>query len=189
MESDDMRDVWQAQGSGAAPVTLEELRKRGKKFRSRIVWRNIREYVAAAVVVGWFGHGAWAGRSRLERIGDALVVAGALYVSFELHRRAAAAPAPGEWSRQNCLDFHRAQLIRQRDALASVWKWYIGPLVPGLAILMAQGCVTAFEHSLAVGLLSLVPLGAVALTLWFVGWLNKRAAAKIQRQIDQLETL
>ena len=189
MESDDMRNIWQSQGGPAAPLSLEELRKKGAKFRSRIVWRNVREYVGAAFVVGWFGYCAWAADTGWRRLGSALVVAGAFYLAFELHRRASASAAPGELAWRSCADFHRAQLVRQRDALSSVWKWYLGPLVPGLAILMGSGCVTAFRHSITAGLLSLIPLGAVALMLWFVGRLNRNAAAGIQRQIDKLETI
>jgi hypothetical protein len=151
------------------------------------VWRNRREYLAVAAVVLWFGYGAWASPVASMRVGDAMVVAGALYVACELHRRAAASPAPRELAGQSCLAFHRAQLARQRDALRSVWKWYIGPFVPGLAVVLAPGCVACFRRSAAIGLLSLIPVAAVALLLWLVGRLNGRAAAGIQRQIDALE--
>lgn len=186
MQNDDIRNVWQAQGTGAAPFTLEELRKKGDRFRSRIAWRNRREYLGLVLVVGWFGYGAWAAPSLLMRVGDALVVAGALFVAFELHRRAAASTAPGELGLKSCVEFHRAQLVRQRDALRSVWKWYLGPVVPGLALIIANGCMAGFRHSALAGLLSFVPGGFVALVLWWVGRLNRKAADRIQRQIDAL---
>ena len=185
--SDDMRNLWQAQGSGAAPLTLEELRAKAVKFNTRIARRNLREYAAVVVVVLWYGYGVWRAPALLMRVGDALVVAGAIYLAFELHRRAAASRTPGALAWQSCVDFHRAELVRQRDALSSVWKWYIGPLVPGLAVLLAPGCVTAFRHSVPTGLLSLTPVGVVALVLWLVVWVNKKAASKLQRQIDALE--
>jgi hypothetical protein len=186
--SDDMRNLWQAQGPGAAPLTLEELRAKAARFNTRIARRNLREYLAVLFVVAFFSYGAWTAPKLLVRAGDALEAAGAIFLAFELHRRAAASDAPGDLAWQNCADFHRTQLLRQRDALSSVWKWYIGPLTPGLAVILSSGCVDAFRHSARIGMLSLIPVGFVALVFWLVVWVNRKAAASMQRQIDALET-
>jgi hypothetical protein len=187
MPNNDMRELWQAQGSGSAPMPLEELRRKAGLFRSRIVRRNLREYAAAAVVAMWFSYCAWRVTDPLARVGNALVVTGDLYVVFELHRRASAPAAPGALEWLACVEFHRAQLVRQRDALASVWKWYIGPFVPGMVILLTGGIIAGFRHSLRIGLLSLIPAAFVGLVFWGVGRLNRKAADWIQRQIDALD--
>lgn len=187
MASDDMRDIWQAGGAGAAPISLADLRRKGEAFRTTIARRNLREYLGAALVALWFGYGAWAGPDAWMRAGDALVVAGACYLAFQLHRRAAVSPPAGEMGWQNCLEYHRAQLVRQRDALRGVWKWYLGPLVPGLAVLMGQGFVNTLRRSVPAGLLFLALTAAVASVLVWVGRLNSRAADGIQKQIDELE--
>jgi hypothetical protein len=189
MPDNDMREAWQAQGLGVAPVTLEELHRKSGRFRSRIARRNLREYLAAAVVAAWFGYGAWRAGDPVMRAGDALVVLGDFYVAFELHRRASASPVQGALAWLSCMEFHRTQLARQRDALASVWKWYLGPFLPGLAVLLGQGCLNGFRHSATIGLVTLIPLGFVALLLWGVGRLNRKAAARIQKQIDALDEL
>lgn len=37
---------------------------------------------------------------------------------------------------RQAIDAHGAELVRQRDALRSAWLWYIGPLLPGLALFL-----------------------------------------------------
>jgi hypothetical protein len=189
MLSDDICNVWQAQGSGPAPLTLEELRKRGDRFHSQIARRNLREYLVMALLIPYFGYFAWTSPLPLMRVGNGLMIAGLLYMTYQLHRRAAAADAPAEMAWNTCLAFHRAELERQRDALNSVWKWYLGPLVPGMATILAAGCIAAFPRSTVAGILVLVCGGAAAVGLWWMGRLNRRAAAGIQRQIDALDAL
>jgi len=188
MESDDMRSVWQSQGGDGA-LKLEELRKKAGKFRTTIARRNLREYVAMVLMVPYFGYFAWTSRLPLMRVGNGLILAGLVYIAYELHRRASASPAPAELGWENCLAFHRAQLERQRNALHGIWKWYIGPIVPGLATVCAAISLPMFRKSVSAGLLSLTWIAVPAVVLWMVARLNHDAAAKIQRQIDDLEGL
>ena len=188
MESDDMRNIWQSQG-GNGPVNLDELRRTAGKFRKTIARRNLREYVAIVLMVPYFSYFAWTSRLPLMRVGNGLIVAGLLYIAYELHRRASASSAPGELGWESCLAFHRAQLERQRNALSGIWKWYIGPLVPGLAMVCAAISQPMFRKSLAAGLLSLTWIAVPGAVFWMVARLNKDAAAKLQRQIDELETM
>jgi hypothetical protein len=189
MESNDMREIWQTQGGEGAPVSLEELRQNAGKFRSTIARRNLREYLAMVLMAPYFGYFAWTGRVPLMRLGNGLIVAGLLYIANELHRRASASPAPGELGWESCLTFHRAQLARQRDALSGIWWWYIGPLVPGLALVCVAISLPAFRRSVLAGLLSLTWIAVPAGVLWWVAHLNQGAAAKIQRQMDELDTM
>lgn len=189
MDSDDMRELWQSQGGEDAPIDLEGLRKKTGKFRSTIWWRNFREYFFICLMVPYFSYFAWTARLLLMRVGYGLLVAGLLYVAYELHRRASASRPPGELGWDNCMAFHRAQLERQRDALIGIWRWYLGPLVPGLAMVWIGISIPAFRRSGAKGLISLLVLAGVpGIIGWQVARLNKDAAAKIQRQIDELET-
>ena len=117
MQTDDIRHAWQAQGSGAAPLPLEELRRKGEQFRSTITRRNRREYVAMALMAPYFSYFAWRVHPWLMRVGNGLLVAALFYIAYQLHRRTAISADPSEASWQSCMAFHRAELIRQRDAL------------------------------------------------------------------------
>jgi hypothetical protein len=186
---DDMCGVWQSQGAGSGPPSLDEVRRKAGKLRSQIYWRNTREYVVSALLIPYFGYGAWTGRVPLMQAGNALMVAGLLYMVYQLHRKASAGPRPADLGWQSCVAFHRAELERQRCALRSVWQWYLGPLAPGLATILAAGCIAGFHRSTLVGMLTILPAGLVALALWGVGKLNQKAADKLRKQIDALDAL
>jgi hypothetical protein len=188
MPNDDIRSLWQAQGSADAPLTLEELRKQGAKFRTTIARRNRREYVAIALMVPYFSYFAWTAQLPLMRVGNGLLAAALLYMAYQLHRRASASAALGEMAWQSCLAFHRAQLERQRDALRGIWSWYLGPLIPGFVTIAIAIAIPLFHKSIRAGLLSFIWVVFPAVVLWQVARINKGAAAKIQRQIDELES-
>ena len=81
------------------------------------------------------------------------------------------------------MHFHRRELVRQRDLLRSVLWWYIGPFVPGLVV-FGSG-VTPRRG--AGSLLNAMPL---SLHVRLGGlWLNRRAAARLDRQIAELDNL
>jgi hypothetical protein len=187
MQNDDIRNLWQAQGSADAPLTLEELRKKGEKFRTKVARRNLREYALMALMVPYFSYFAWTSHLPLMRVGNGLLAAALFYIAYQLHRRASASPAPGELAWKNCVAFHRAQLERQRDALSGIWTWYLGPLIPGFATITIAIAIPLFHQSIYAGLLSLTWVVAPALVLWRVAWINRGATAKLQRQIDELE--
>jgi hypothetical protein len=90
-------------------------------------------------------------------------------------------------ARTTCVAFYRTELEWQRDALSNVWQWYLGPLVPGLATILAASCIAAFHRSVLAGMLALAVGSVVALALWGLGRVNQKAAAGIQRQIDEVD--
>ena len=116
-------------------MTLTEIREKARKFRRKILFRNLREYAAIAVVVAFFGFSM--GKSPpFMRAGAWLCIAGVLYVAYQLHRRGSAKTMAADLAPASCLDFHRRELERQRDLLLGIWFWYLGPMIPGLALIV-----------------------------------------------------
>jgi hypothetical protein len=103
-------------------------------------------------------------------------------VLVQLHRRASArAPSVGGLGRP-CLDLHRDQLVRQRDALASAWAWYVLPLAPGMLVFSAgMAAVPAVGPTIAA-----CAAAATAGVFAGIAWINRRAAARLQEEIDRL---
>jgi hypothetical protein len=183
---DQIRNAWQRQPVENVAMSLEDLRRKAGKFQSRIRWRNAREYAAVAVVVVVFGYYCKWVPGPVARAGSLLTIAGALYVAYQLHRRASSENAPAVAAFEDCLSFHRRGLERQRDALRSVWSWYLGPLVPGLAVFIAG---TAIAEPLPIRyrvLSGTLMFGIVGVVFWLVARLNRSAAARLQSQIDTL---
>ncbi|MCP5111057.1 MAG: hypothetical protein GY953_09500, partial [bacterium] len=116
-------------------MSVQELSNRASRFQRKIIWRNVREYLAAVVVLGFFGFNLWNTDSVIMRAGAALVIAGTLYVVVQLRRRGAAKEVPADLGWRNSIEFHRQELERQRDLLRSIWRWYLLPLVPGMVVI------------------------------------------------------
>jgi hypothetical protein len=193
LPSDDLKNLWQSQNVEATPMSLDEIRRRAGRFHSRIRWRNMREYAAMAFVVATFGYYIYKFPDPLMRAGSVLVIAGAIYMAWQLHKRAPANTPPADGVLASCLEFHIQELERQRHALSTVWSWYLAPALPGLIVFLT-GCVSAGRASLrhhgALLVLWWIGLmGIMGLAFWGVWKLNQRAAWKLQRRIDELQSL
>jgi hypothetical protein len=189
----DMKHLWQSQPTEPPNFSPEQLRRKMRSFERRIFWRNVREYAAGALVLAGFGFYEWKLTALLLRIGSGLTIAGTIYVMFQLHRRASIRPAPADWGLGTCIDLHRLALERQRDALRTVWSWYLLPFIPGFAVFSIGANMsrwTAHPGNLGHLILSFgIPAGGVAAIFWAIWKLNQSAAEKLQAQIDELDEL
>jgi hypothetical protein len=184
---DPLKSLWRSQKDEPMTMTEAQLRTRTDKFAATIWWRNAREYAAAALVAVFFGYFALTDANPVKQMGAAAVVLAALFVSWRMwvHAGAGASAAPtAPWAER-----HRAQMVRQRDVLASVWRWYALPFVPGLALMLtARHAYPDFKLDQPEAWLSLAwPLAFVAIILGGVIWLNHVAANKLQSEIDELD--
>ncbi len=187
--TNDMNNLWQSQPTEPPRIRPEEFRKKINKFERRIFWRNVREYAAGAVVIAIFGYYEWRFHALLVRFGSGLIIAGTLYVMYQLHRRASIRSAPADLGLSTCIEFHRKSLERQRDALRTVWSWYLLPFVPGLAVLVIGSIVSQWAAQGHLVINSLVSPGIMAAIFFAVWKLNRRAAERLQAQIDELDAL
>jgi hypothetical protein len=189
-DPDLVRQAWQASAANPALPDLAAVRTGADRFYRRIRRRNATEYIASAFIVLCFSAYVLFLPSLAMRIGSALVVLGTFLVVWQLHRLASAELPPERAAAEPILSYLRAQLARQRDALASVFTWYLLPLIPGLLVMMLG---PALDHGVA-GLRHMPGASWFGLTLSavvFIGvwWLNQRAARRLQKQIDHIDSL
>lgn len=175
---DHLKNLWQSQNVEPILMSLEELRRKAEEFQKRIRHRNLGEYVAAAIVLATFSYYLW--RFPGIRLGCSLILAGTLYIMYQLHTKGAAKDVPESLALDTCITFHQRELERQRDLLRDVWKWYLLPFVPGLIAIVVEllppsGWIRGLPFILF-----------CAATFYFLWRLNKRAADKLQQQIDEL---
>lgn len=177
----DVRTVWQNQEVDTRPLSLDQIRKKARQFQWRIRWRNRMEYLASAIVVLLSGYFIWSVDDVVVRTGLGLLVAGTLYMVYQLQQRGEAQMLPADLGLRACLAFHRAELVRQRDLLRDVWRWYLLPFAPGI--------ITIFVA--ASGLMLWTQwIGKVVFLVgffWLVAMLNQWAARRLQREIDALD--
>lgn len=186
MDEQDIKNMWRAAPAAApAPLQEAELAKRARSFQRRIARRNFLEYAAALLVCAGFIFYLWEFPDPLMRAGSLLSILGTLVVVWQLRKRASSRPLPGAGSALPSRDFHRAELVRQRDALRSVWLWYVAPLVPGMLV-FRWGVNANPDPSLpfARGWAADASIAGVVLVVILI---NLYGARKLQRQIDLLD--
>ena len=186
---DRLRSLWQ---SGVEPQGLpsaEDVRRRARAFERRLRWRNLQEYVAAALVAGVFTYVAFVAEGTiLLRLGCALCVGGIVYVAVHLYRHGspqAEDPAVATTDYAAC---YRRELERQRDLLRGVWRWYLGPLVPGMVLFMTSVPLEApiGPRRWPLWIAAIAGAGFAGLVFLAVARLNQVAVRRIEREIETL---
>jgi hypothetical protein len=162
---------------------FEALRHSSAEFEARIRRRNLREYIAAGFVLVIFGANLATTHIAGARVGYAFIIAGTLYIIYQLHKRGSAKSAPVDANFAACVDFHRRELERQRDLLRHIWSWYLGPLIPGMLGLMLSAGIAHPDPSV------FVSAASVAGVFLAVARLNHKGAQKLQRKIDELNRI
>lgn len=165
-------------------MSVEEIHSRAGKFEKKVIWRNVREYAAGAIVVVFFGLAFAGTHDWLGRCAFALLIAGTAYVMYQLHRKGSSRRMPEELGTGSSLQFYRSELERQRDLVSNVWPWYLAPVVPGLLLL----AITSIVHNRQLWHVAALVFwyGLIAVFFVFVWKLNARAARRLQRMIDDL---
>jgi hypothetical protein len=175
--------LWQEQAREEVHMAIEDIRNRARKMKKTGDRRNWREYAAAVFVVGACGFLATRESNVIVLIGSGFMVLGTFYVVYHLQRFGSVRSMPSDLGLKDCLDFHRAELVRQRDLLQSVWWWYLLPFVPGLALILIGRAIERPDRWLRA-------LGAAAVfvaTFVMIGKLNERVARKLQGRIDDVD--
>lgn len=171
-------------------MSLADIHVHAQRFQSRVRSRNMIEYVAAAFVISAFSWMAVSMPEPIVQVGAGLIVLGALYVCWQLYRLGRAATRSELTAgAQSWVAFHRAELTRQREALRTVWSWYLAPFLPGMLVFLAGVSFTEanpapFPARLGVFLAGLGIMAAVFAVIWL---LNAVAAKRLEAEIAALD--
>lgn len=192
LKTPNLQQLWQSQEMEDAPMALEEIRTLAGKTQSRIRIRNMVEYVACVVVVAGFGLQGWHPPNPMYRWGALMVIPGALFICWQLYVRGGARRPP-EASAASLMDFHRSEMVRQQAMFRSAWLWYLGPMTPGMVVMLTSfflyptGNAARIYQAQLVGATTTV---IISILVWLVVFLNHRLAAwRIQKKIDDLDAL
>lgn len=182
LDDDSLHGLWRDGGATAEPLSLAEVKTRAALFGRAIGKRNRREYIATAFVTLIFGFYALILPGMLLKLGSLLVIAGGLTMAWQLSRRTSKPDAGAE--AVDVRSYYRTRLTTEERMLASVGLWYIGPLIPGLAVFMA-GLAAASGFGSLFGFAAFTAIPAlVFLGIWL---LNRHAAAMLRQQIERLD--
>ena len=189
MNEDPAKRAWQASVEIAGAPPLDEVRKGAKKFYRLVKWRNRIEYVACAVAIVVFGYYFFTLPHIAHKLGSLLVIAAAIFAPWQLHRRASAV-SPEKAGTMPIYVFLRGQLVRQRDALKTLFSWYILPFLPGLALMIAgNGLDPKIEAAGPPIWVRWVALAAMVAFIAGIWWVNQLVARRLQKRILEIDAL
>ena len=185
----DLQTLWQQQKVEAIEMSVEQLERKARRYQSKIRRRNLLEYLAVAVIIPYMAFVIWKFPQPLIQLAAGLSIAGAVYLAIQLYRRGSAQASPQDRALKPWIEYHRTELRRQRDLLSSSWRWYLGPLIPGLACFVIAGILVnpgRLQHPTA--FVSAYAVVAAAAILWVRRW-HVRCARKLDRQIGELDAM
>jgi hypothetical protein len=180
---DDLRRIWKSQADDLPGVSLDIVQARSHMLERRVHRRNIGEYAAALVVVAFVLPRIWTAPNGVLAAGGAVLLAGIAYVMYRMHAFGSARTMPADLAVCSCVEFHRAELERQRDLLQNIWTWYLLPFWPGMGLILIGSTLEHPERwPFALGTAVLAVLMAFQ-----IAWMNKRSAKTLQEMIDRLK--
>jgi len=184
---DNLRNLWQSQNVEHTPMSLEQIREKARDYQRKVRWRNAREYAAIVAISVFFGSTIFRVPLAWMRVGASLCILGGWYVAYQIYRRARSRTAPTDLAPANCMEFYRGELVRQRDFLQGIWRWYLGPLVPGMAVLLLaffRANPGHLKHPAFIVVPEAIFFAAVS---FVIAKLNSNAARRLQKEIDELD--
>jgi hypothetical protein len=185
MGTDSIRSSWQAQPVALAALTSKLLRRKAWLQ----AWRLRVSAVVSVVMLGGFGLAlvatAYVSETWLCRVGCALAGFGYIYTTHRVFRLALVSASPADVALQSCLDFYRAGLQRQRDAMASCLSWGILPSAPGVVLALLGWIISSPGQWVSVAGVAAL-WAAVNLANWRV---CTRQAAELHDEIELLDAV
>jgi len=180
LKPDDMQDVWHSQPADPFRLPADELRRRSvlcEGNKRRAFWAGASLSILSAALCTWFFYRL---PYTLPRIGFVLTFIGEvvfLYQWLELRRGAK------EQTGSTAVAY-RAQLVRQRELVLSMWKRFLLPFVPGPAVILLGFLIPQLGVVPAVALTSAYLASPFAVVIP----LAQSRARRIEREIAGLDT-
>jgi len=170
-------------------MSLAEIHTRADRFQSRIRVRNWIEYAASGLVIVAFGWTAAMTPAPVIQAGALLIIVGVLYVCWKLYELGRVATKAERDNAASLADFHRAELVRQRAALATVWRWYLAPFAPGMTVFLAGVAFVPELEAPLIARIAVFALGAalVIVLFGFVAFINALAVKRLDAEIAALD--
>lgn len=189
--TDPLSDLWSGEAADARFTDPAALESKHTEFERRVRRRNLTEYLAGGLVTPIFAWIAWLTAQAGEvviTLGWVVGIVGMAVVLTALYHRAGNLPHRPE---EDCRSHLRAQLEHQHEALASVPRWYLAPLIPGMVLVLVGSVLPIARGAGWVAALFAFAVPALFVAGVFAGiaWLNRRAARALEAEIAALDAL
>ena len=172
--------LWHQEAREEKIMPLDDIRTKAEGLDAKTRRWRVLTPVLFILILLWEAWQVWTQPETLERAGDLLTIAALLYVTYRFRKYHLGAP-PVALGRTTCVDFYRAELVRQRDLSKDSWG-YLLPFVPGVALALFGGGFQDRPHS------QLVAIAASGVVLFLgIAWWNAHTARRLENDIDALD--
>ncbi|MEM9696885.1 MAG: hypothetical protein AAGA56_30395, partial [Myxococcota bacterium] len=175
MNDDELFAIWKDQPTFSKELDMEQVKKKVSRFELLVHLRNFSEWAAALLVIVIFtGIALRETYPTITRIGAILICIAAALVAHRLLLQGRLRPlADPSVETERYLATHRENLLNQAELLESVWRWYLGPFIPGFIAVMAGFGFADPARWFRIAVVT----GGTAVFFVLVGWVNGKAAA------------
>lgn len=186
-----LRALWQEQDNTGFSMEPSEIQRKFARLQGKL---RRRKYLAYAICFGesicfayWL---IFANQPVVLRVGFVLIIVGVNFLAGQIwldnRSRQKELEDSGAAGQTNCMDFYRAELVRQRNFHRGVWFWSrLVALLPGLLLISIWSTVKGIRD----GGGGLVVLIATPVLTILAIWVNYRVSRKHQRQIDVIDAM
>lgn len=191
--SEAIRTLWQKQAETVFSMELAEIQGKFSRLQARLRRRRVVTYAICLGETVWFAYWlVFTTPPIVMRLGCLLIILGMNFLAGQVwlddRDRQKTLENPGAAGRTNCLDYYRAELVRQREFHRGVWFWSrLLTLLPGPLLIGGWSAIKL--HGTGNGDAGVIILIATPILAVVAVWLNYRLSRKHQRQIDAIDAM
>lgn len=189
-DTQSLQSLWQKIPSKNSAFTAEQMQSRAREFQVKHKRRDLIEYISWAAFFGLVIYMLTVQSDWQNLVASALASIGAVIAIWNYKRFMGVKVKPAAKPSGNLLGHMQRELTRQRDAAASVWRWYGLPFTPFLIFTFTYRWIEegAVVFEMTEGRISVVIAMAlvVAFCSAYILW-KFLCAARYQRQLDELD--
>jgi hypothetical protein len=188
---DALRALWQKQPDTKFSMEPDDIQKKFSRLQARLRRRKYFAYVVCSgesIIFAWWL--IFTTPPIVIRIGFLLIILGMNFLGGQIwldnRERQKALENSGAVGQTNCVDFYRAELVRQRNFHRGLWFWSrMVALLPGLLLMGIWSTIKGVQDG-GSGVIVLIATPILAI---LAVWLNYRLSRKHQRQIDAIDAM
>lgn len=188
--SDVIRALWQRQSGSSFSMEPDEIQRKLSRLQADLRDLQMVVYIFCPGMAIWFAYWlTFTTQPIITRAGLLLLVLGMSFWvgQFWLYSRdrQKALVNSNVAGQTSCLEFYRAELVRQRDFHRGGWFWWrLFAMYSGLFL----GGLAPLDHH-ATFKSRVIDLIVVSILAALTVWLSYRKSRKLQRQIDAVEAM
>jgi len=182
---DHLKALWQGQDSETPTMTAMAIRALARNYGDNLRGRIWLGVGVAAIEVVVFVSYAWRAQNEILRTGWLIMLAGIGWMTWRIVGKRPARLPPPEASAATLIEFHRAELERQRTNFTWVTV-SAAPIFVGMVVALVGMQKARPNMSLA----NVAPVAALAVAWWFAAVvMQRRQARRLAEQIAEMDEL